>query len=240
MQGMTQKANLMGRIAEAASAVLQVSQVPPFKCEISRLREHGDYSVNLPFALSPLLHLSPMEIGARLSSAVEAIPCVGRCLPEEPGFLNLFLSHDFFVQGLAEMLQNDGASEPVPSAASVARQLDVIETLERCNNILHRAAELPIPPADAAGLRVLNDPEEIDLIQLLMERERLAVPNPDLPSTAKYLFSIHRGFEQFLPPGKHSADAHIFHLVDRTRVAPRVALVRATFDSLSMGLRLFA
>jgi len=72
---------------------------------------HGDYATNAALRLAGLRRRPPRELAAELVAAAEALPEVERAEIAGPGFVNLFLRDEWFVDALAAIL----ADEPWPS-----------------------------------------------------------------------------------------------------------------------------
>ncbi len=66
--------------------------------------EHGDYATNVALRLAGAQQRPPLEIAAELAAAAEAVPSVERAETAPPGFLNLWLSPQWYGEALEEML----------------------------------------------------------------------------------------------------------------------------------------
>ena len=66
---------------------------------------HGDYATNVALRIAPVRKRPPRELAEELANAVGAIPGVERAEVAGPGFVNLFLSADWFAAALAEILE---------------------------------------------------------------------------------------------------------------------------------------
>jgi len=71
---------------------------------------HGDYATNAALRLAGTRRQSPRELAAELVAAAEALPEVERAEIAGPGFVNLFLRDEWFVDALAAIV----ADEPWP------------------------------------------------------------------------------------------------------------------------------
>ena len=67
--------------------------------------EHGDYATNAALRLAGTRRQAPRELAAELVSAAEGLAEVERAEIAGPGFVNLFLTDDWFVQALRSVLE---------------------------------------------------------------------------------------------------------------------------------------
>jgi arginyl-tRNA synthetase len=65
---------------------------------------HGDYATNAALKLAGARRRPPREIAAELAEAAAALPQIERAEVAGPGFVNVFLSDQWFVHALAAML----------------------------------------------------------------------------------------------------------------------------------------
>lgn len=87
-------------IEQAVSEVLKQKGWPDTVCTVEHPTEltHGDYACNVAMILAKQLNRSPVEIAAELQKALsKEIEYVDTIVVAGPGFLNFFLSRDFFV-----------------------------------------------------------------------------------------------------------------------------------------------
>jgi arginyl-tRNA synthetase len=86
---------LAGKIAELAGA----------EVELERPNDpaHGDYATNVALRTAPARKQAPRELAGELAERVTDLPAVGRAEVAGPGFLNLWLERDWFVEALAEI-----------------------------------------------------------------------------------------------------------------------------------------
>jgi arginyl-tRNA synthetase len=66
--------------------------------------EHGDYATNVALRLAGAQRRLPLELAGELAAAAAAVPGVERAEPAAPGFLNLWLSPQWYGEALREML----------------------------------------------------------------------------------------------------------------------------------------
>jgi len=64
---------------------------------------HGDYATNVALRLAPAQRRSPRELAGELAQRAAELPTVERAEVAGPGFLNLFVSHTFLAEALAEI-----------------------------------------------------------------------------------------------------------------------------------------
>jgi arginyl-tRNA synthetase len=72
---------------------------------------HGDYATNAALRLAGTRRRPPRELAAELAAAADELPEVERTEIAGPGFVNLFLRDDWFVEALGGLLRD----EPWPS-----------------------------------------------------------------------------------------------------------------------------
>jgi arginyl-tRNA synthetase len=66
--------------------------------------EHGDYATNVALRLAGVHQRPPLELAGGLAAAAGAVPGIERAEPAPPGFLNLWLSPQWYGEALREML----------------------------------------------------------------------------------------------------------------------------------------
>jgi len=73
---------------------------------------HGDYATNAALRLAGARRQPPRELALELARLAESLPAVDRAEVAGPGFVNLFLSDEWFVDALAAVLATgDGFAE---------------------------------------------------------------------------------------------------------------------------------
>jgi arginyl-tRNA synthetase len=75
---------------------------------------HGDYATNAALKLAGARRRAPRELAAEIVAAAEALPDVERAEIAGPGFVNLFMTDDWFVGALTSLLDGDA---PAPARA---------------------------------------------------------------------------------------------------------------------------
>src|SRR3954468_8030401 len=66
--------------------------------------EHGDYATNVALRIAPSRGRAPRELADELAAAALELPAVDRAEVAGPGFLNLWLTPEWFGDALAELL----------------------------------------------------------------------------------------------------------------------------------------
>ena len=67
--------------------------------------EHGDYATNVALRLAPERRRSPRELAEELAGAAASLPAVGRAEVAGPGFVNLWVSDEWFGNALATIVE---------------------------------------------------------------------------------------------------------------------------------------
>jgi hypothetical protein len=213
--------------------------LPGFVLELPRLQEYGDYCTNIAFKLAEGNNENPADIAASLSRILTGTGKILRAVPHENGFINFYMSPSYFAEGLREILCRNDA---IPVHYKLTRKLKPLaEALQEYRMILHEADQRHIEfrKCTVENLLALNDPEEMFLILLLLEETG---PTRELTRTTvagkvKYLRNIQHALEKIISDDRHSADAHIFYLVDKSKVIPRLALVCAVEEMFAKALK---
>jgi arginyl-tRNA synthetase len=91
-------------IQELAAAVADVAGVPVV-LERPTDSAHGDYATNVALRLAGQLRRPPREVAEELAERVAVQPDLERAEVAGPGFLNLFLTDNWFAQALGEALR---------------------------------------------------------------------------------------------------------------------------------------
>jgi arginyl-tRNA synthetase len=77
---------------------------------------HGDYASNVALRAAPARKQPPRELAAELAGRAAGLPAVERAEVAGPGFLNLWLTSDWFADALAEIDEEYGGGFAVPHA----------------------------------------------------------------------------------------------------------------------------
>jgi arginyl-tRNA synthetase len=89
-------ARLEARLSELAGA--------PVELDRPNDPAHGDYATNVAMRLAPVQRRSPRELGEELAAAAAGLDEVERAEVAGPGFVNLWLTPDWFGEALGEIL----------------------------------------------------------------------------------------------------------------------------------------
>jgi arginyl-tRNA synthetase len=83
----------------------QISKIAGADVELERPNDpvHGDYATNVALRTAPAHRRPPRELAEDLALRVVELPAVERAEVAGPGFLNLWLTRDWFVEALAEI-----------------------------------------------------------------------------------------------------------------------------------------
>jgi arginyl-tRNA synthetase len=103
--------NAVERLAE------ELAEVAGTEVELERPSDpaHGDYATNVALRTAPARRRAPREFAEELAGTAAALAAVERAEVAGPGFLNLWLTRDWYEQALAEILQRGdryGAVDP--------------------------------------------------------------------------------------------------------------------------------
>ena len=91
---------------ELGDAVADVRAVPSGKPEF------GDYQCNDAMALAKILKRPPREIARRAVEACPCATCIERIAVDGPGFINLFVKHDWLAGNVAALVGDERAGVP--------------------------------------------------------------------------------------------------------------------------------
>jgi len=105
--------NVKDRIAEVVESALRQAvadgalgsaDLPMPKIEYPREEKHGDYATPVAMESARILKKSPLEIGSVLKSYIERSELAGAVEVVKPGFINIFLDHDFLFRRMEDIL----------------------------------------------------------------------------------------------------------------------------------------
>src|SRR5919201_5052523 len=114
------------RAARGARRVMPANTVERLAAEISRLADadvelerphdpaHGDFATNVALRTAPLRKQAPREVAQRLAERVVGLREVDHAEVAGPGFLNLWLTRDWYVEALGEIGEEYGRGFAVP------------------------------------------------------------------------------------------------------------------------------
>jgi arginyl-tRNA synthetase len=94
----------------------QISEIAGADVELERPNDpaHGDYATNVALRTAPVHRRPPRELADELARRVVDLPAVDRAEVAGPGFLNLWLTRDWFVEALAEIDEGYGGGFAEP------------------------------------------------------------------------------------------------------------------------------
>jgi arginyl-tRNA synthetase len=96
----------------------EISKLADAPVELERPSDpaHGDYATNVALRSAPGKKRAPREVAAELAERIVGLPSVERAEVAGPGFVNLWLTRDWFAEGLAEIEDGYGGGFAVPHA----------------------------------------------------------------------------------------------------------------------------
>jgi arginyl-tRNA synthetase len=103
-------ANAVTRLAESIATLTGA----PVELERPSDPAHGDYATNVALRTAAVQKRQPRDLAEELASQVVTLPAVDRAEVAGPGFLNLWLERDWFVDALAEIDEGYGGGWAVP------------------------------------------------------------------------------------------------------------------------------
>jgi arginyl-tRNA synthetase len=103
-------ANAVDRLAA------QISQIAGADVELERPNDpaHGDFATNVALRTAPGRKRPPRELAEELGGRATELPAVERAEVAGPGFLNLWLTRDWFVEALSEIEDGYGGGFAQP------------------------------------------------------------------------------------------------------------------------------
>ncbi len=99
-------------------------ETPNFSVEVPGEKSHGDYATNVALALSKKLGKNPREVAQEIIANIGTQKLFEKIEVAGPGFINFYLSREFFAGELAEILKTKG--KPAFAKASAWRGKKVI------------------------------------------------------------------------------------------------------------------
>jgi arginyl-tRNA synthetase len=105
-------ANAVDRLAA------EISKLADAEVELERPNDpaHGDFATNVALRTAPTRKRAPRELAQELAERVVGVPGVDRAEVAGPGFLNLWLKRDWYVEALAEIDEGYGGGFVQPHA----------------------------------------------------------------------------------------------------------------------------
>jgi arginyl-tRNA synthetase len=113
-------ANAVERLAE------ELAEVAGTKVELERPSDpgHGDYATNVALRTAPVRKRTPREVAEELAGGAMELDSVERAEVAGPGFLNLWLTRDWYSAALAEVL---GAGDSYGAGSAATRERIQVE-----------------------------------------------------------------------------------------------------------------
>ena len=68
---------------------------------------HGDFATSLPLKICKKLKLAPMELGTLISSNIPKSSILSKIEVAKPGFINLFIDHDWICKELNTVIKGN-------------------------------------------------------------------------------------------------------------------------------------
>src|SRR5579863_8273425 len=92
---------------------------------IERTKEaaHGDYSTNVALALSKQLKKNPLEIAQKIADGIKS-PLFEKVAVASPGFINFYLSKEYFVDVLKSIDKNFGKNNSLKNEKVIVEYTD--------------------------------------------------------------------------------------------------------------------
>jgi arginyl-tRNA synthetase len=105
-------ANAVDRLAA------QISKLAGAEVELERPNDpaHGDFATNVALRTAPTRKRAPRELAQELAERMVGVPGVDRAEVAGPGFVNLWLERDWYVEALAEIDEGYGGGFAQPPA----------------------------------------------------------------------------------------------------------------------------
>jgi arginyl-tRNA synthetase len=97
------KLKVQALLQEAVSRLIEAGELPPtadipLLVERARHKSHGDFASNAALALARLAGVKPRDLAARLIAVLPQSRWVARCEVAGPGFINIFLQSDAYLE----------------------------------------------------------------------------------------------------------------------------------------------
>ena len=109
------KDQIKERLISSALSVFLRDDLPEFSVETPADRSHGDFAVNAAMVWARELHSAPRVIAEKLTAGADFEGTyIGKCEIAGPGFINFFLSDEFYADIVADVMsrgENYGKSD---------------------------------------------------------------------------------------------------------------------------------
>ncbi len=93
---------------EQLAAALSDAAGAPVELERPNDADHGDYATNVALRVAPERKRPPREVAAAIAEAASGIDTVERAEAAGPGFVNVWLSPEWYARALADILEAGG------------------------------------------------------------------------------------------------------------------------------------
>lgn len=97
----------------------------PFLVEIPNEKLHGDYSTSVALTLSRKLKKNPLEIAKSIALQIKQGKLFKKVEAVSPGFVNFYLSKDFFIEALKKIDKNFGRNNNFKNKTMVVEHTNV-------------------------------------------------------------------------------------------------------------------
>jgi len=111
------------KIIEKAVKKVGDVQAPHFSVEVPGEKSFGDYSTNVALALSKQLQQSPLEVANQIANHIKS-DMFEKVEVKSPGFINFYLSKDFFVESIKKIDKNIGKNSSFKKAKTIVEYTD--------------------------------------------------------------------------------------------------------------------
>jgi arginyl-tRNA synthetase len=104
------------------SGILEVSEIPPFTLERPKEERFGDFSTNIAMVVASHISKKPRDVAGLIINNLNGYSdVISRIEVAGPGFINFFMTRDFWLNGLSEVIKkadrygslNIGANEKI-------------------------------------------------------------------------------------------------------------------------------
>ena len=99
-------------------------EVPNFSVEVPGEKSHGDYATNIALALAKKANKNPREVADEIVTAIGTHELFEKVEVAGPGFVNFYLSCDFFVSELKKIDKNFGKNKTLKNKKIIIEYTD--------------------------------------------------------------------------------------------------------------------
>ncbi|MEK7664042.1 MAG: arginine--tRNA ligase [Patescibacteria group bacterium] len=108
---------------EIKNIIEKVINVADFVVETPKDRLHGDYSTNVALISAKKLNKNPLEVAKEILAKIKS-PIIERVEVAGPGFINFYLSKDFFIEGMKKIDKNFGRNNTLKNKKIIIEYTD--------------------------------------------------------------------------------------------------------------------